>query len=123
MASCTAVGVSTKVHKGLLPTGNDWLSALVREANYGAYEAVGVAFSMTVREMAPRALSVAAKPRGRRQYLSRRTRAAMSGKVAAMVGASGGRAGDWRGANKRSWAPGSEGGPFLTGGATALATC
>jgi len=32
IASCTAVGARTRVHQGLLPTWNDWLSALVREA-------------------------------------------------------------------------------------------
>jgi len=82
-----------------------------------------VALSVTVKEMEPRGLTVAVKPRGRRQFDSRRTRAAMSGKVAAMVRASGCGDGDWRGAKKRRWAPGREGGPFLTGRATALATC
>ena len=44
---------------------------------------------MIVREMAPRGLTVPEKPTGRRQFDLRRTRAAMSGKVAAMDGASG----------------------------------
>jgi len=78
--------------------------------------------SVTVREIELRGLTVAENPKGRRQFDSRRTRAAMSGKVAAMVRASGCGAGDWRGAKKRRWAPGREGGPFLTGGAAALAT-
>jgi len=89
IASCTAVGARTRVHQGLSPTGNDWLSALVRESKKGAYEAAGVALSVTVREMEPRGLTVAEKPKGRRQFDSRRTRAAMAGKVAAMVRASG----------------------------------
>jgi len=50
---------------------------------------VGVALSVTVREMAPRGLTVAEKPSRRRQFDSHRTRAALSGKVAAMDGASG----------------------------------
>ena len=40
----------------------------------------GVALAVTVREMAPRGLTVAEKPRGRRQLESRRIRAAMSGR-------------------------------------------
>jgi len=36
MARCTAVGARTKVHKGVSPTGKDWLRALVRESKYGA---------------------------------------------------------------------------------------
>jgi len=54
-----------------------------------AYEAAGVALSVTVRETEPRGLTVAEKPSGSNQFDSRRTRAAMSGKVAAMVRASG----------------------------------
>ena len=89
MASWTAVGARTWVHQGFSPTGKDWLRALVRESKYGAYEAAGVALSVTVRETEPRGLTVAEKPKGRRLFDSRRTRAAMSGKVAAMVRASG----------------------------------
>jgi len=48
-----------------------------------------VALSVTVKEIAPHGLTVAAKPRGRRQLDSRRMWAAMSGKVAAIVGARG----------------------------------
>jgi len=88
MASCTAVGARTR-HQGLSPTGNDWLRALVRETKYGASDAAGVALSVTVSEIAPRGLTVAEKPRGRRQLDSRTTRAAMWGKVAAIDGASG----------------------------------
>jgi len=77
------------VHLGLSPTGKDWLRALVKESKHGAYEAAGVALSVMVRETAPRGLTVAEKPKGRRQFDSRRTRAAMSGKVEAIVGASG----------------------------------
>ena len=78
---------------------------------------------MTVREMAPRGLTVAEKLRGRMQLQSRRTRVAISGKGAAIAGASGLGEGVWRGAKKPRWAHGREGGPFLTGGATLLATC
>jgi len=52
-------------------------------------DAGGVALSGTVREMALPWLPVAEKSRGRTQFDSRRTRAAMSGKVAAIDGASG----------------------------------
>jgi len=89
MASCTAIRARTRVHQGLSPTGKDWLRALVRETKYGAYDAAGVALSVTVREIAARGFTVAEILRGRRQLDLRRTRAAMSGKVAAMDGASG----------------------------------
>jgi len=89
MASCMAVGARTRVHKGFSPTGKNWWRALVRESKYQAYNAAGVALSVTVRDIAPRGLTVAEKPRGRRQLDLQRTRAAMSGKVAAMDGASG----------------------------------
>ena len=61
----------------------------MRELKYGAYDAAGVALSVRVKEMEPRGLTVAEKPKGRRQFDSRRTRAGMSGKVAAMVRVSG----------------------------------
>jgi len=61
----------------------------VRESKYGAYEAAVVALSVAVRETEPRGLTVAEKTKGRRQFDSRRKRAPMSGKVAAMVRASG----------------------------------
>ena len=77
------------MHQGFSPTGKDWLRALVRESKYGAYDAAGVALSVTVREMAPPGLTVAEKPRGRRQFDSRRTRAAMAGNFAAIDGAFG----------------------------------
>jgi len=89
MASCTAVGARTNMHPRFSPTGKDWLRALVRETKYGAYDAAGVALSMMVREMAPHRVTVAEKPSGRSQLDSQRTQAAMSGKVAAMAGASG----------------------------------
>jgi len=76
------------VHQGFSPTWKDWLRALVRESKYGAYDAAGVALSVTVREMEPRGLTEGKKPKGRRQFDSGRTRATMSGKVAAMASAS-----------------------------------
>ena len=79
----------TKEHQGFSPTGKDWLRDLVRESKYGAYDAAGVALSVTVREIAPRGLTVGQKPRGRRHLDWRRTRAALSEKVAAMVSGSG----------------------------------
>ena len=48
-----------------------------------------MALSVTVRQMAPCGFTVVEKPRGRRQLESRRRRAAMSGKVAALVRVSG----------------------------------
>ena len=77
------------MYQGFSHTGKDWLRALVRETKYGEYDAAGVVLSVTVREMAPRGLMVAEKPSGRRQFDSRRTQGAMSGKVAAIDGASG----------------------------------
>jgi len=62
MASCKAVWATTRVHRGLLPTGKDWLRALVMETKCGVYDATGVAFSVTVREIAPPGLTVAEKP-------------------------------------------------------------
>jgi len=62
-------------------------------------------------------------PRVRRQFESRSMRAAMSGTVAAMAGASGCGAWVWRGEEKRLRAPEREGGPFLMGRAAELATC
>jgi len=89
MTSCTAVGARTRVYQGLSPTGKNCFKALVRERKYGAYDAAGVALSVTVREITPRGLTVAEKPRGRRQFDSGKTPPPMSGKVAAMEGASG----------------------------------
>jgi len=53
-----------------------------------AYEAARVALSVTVRETEPRGLTLAEKPKGRRQFDSLGMRAAISGKGAAMVRAS-----------------------------------
>ena len=82
------MGARTRVHKGFSPTGKDWFSALVREWKYVAYEAARVALSVTVRETEPRGLTLAEKPKGRRQFDSLGMRAAISGKGAAMVRAS-----------------------------------
>ena len=82
-----------------------------------------MALSVPVREMASRVFTVAERPRGRRQLESRRTRAAISGKVAAIARASGWGKGDWRGVKNGCWAPGREGGYILTEGAVLLATC
>ena len=60
----------------------------MRETKPGAYEAAGVALSMAVRQLAPRRLMVAEKPRGRSQLDSQRSRA-ISGNLVAMAWASG----------------------------------
>jgi len=73
----------------LSPTGKELLTALVRDTKYGAYDAAGVALSVMGRKIAAGGLTVAEKPRGRRQLDSWRKRAAMSGRIAAMDGASG----------------------------------
>jgi len=88
-----------------------------------AYDPARVAWSVTVSGVPPGALTVEDKPRWRRQFKSRRTQAAISEKVAAIVRSSGWGAGEWCGAKNIYWAPGREGGPILTGGATLLATC
>jgi len=83
MANFTAVGARINWAQGFSPTAQDWLRELVRDSKKGAYDAACVALSVTVREMAPPMLTDAEKPRGTRQLDSRRTRAAMSGKLAA----------------------------------------
>ena len=82
-----------------------------------------MALSVTVSEMAPRMLTEVEKPRGKRQLDSRRTRAAMSGKVAAIAGASQWRTEERQRAKKRCCVPRREGRHFLTGRAAALITC
>ena len=56
----------------------------MRASKYGAYDSAGVFGLVPVRETAPRLLTFAMKPFGRRQLESVRVAAAMSGKEAAM---------------------------------------
>jgi len=98
MASCDSLGARGKGNQGHSPTGNDLLSWLEPASKYGAKAAAGVAGSVTSRVTDPRSLTLAVTARGSIQFASRRTRAAMSGKVAAISGACGCSEGQERGA-------------------------
>jgi len=56
----------------------------VRASKYGAQDSAAVSGLLPVRETAPRGLTLAMKPFGRRQLDSVRVAAAMSGKEAAI---------------------------------------
>jgi len=87
MASCASLGARRKGNQGASPTGNHLLSWQDRASKYGAKAAAGVAGLVTRRVTEPRSLTVVVSARGRIQFACLRTRAAMSGKVAAMRGA------------------------------------
>jgi len=92
------LGARRKGSQGDSPTGNDQLSWLESASKYGAKAVAGVAGSVTRRVTEPRLLTLVVTARGRRPLASLRTRAAMSGKVAAMRGACGSSEGEVRGA-------------------------
>ena len=98
MASCASLGARRKGNQGESPMGNDLLSWQERASKYGAKAAAGVAGSVTRRVTDPRSLTLVVTARGRIQFTSLRTRAAMSGKVAAIRGACGCSQGEERGA-------------------------
>jgi len=98
MASCASFGARRQGNQGDSPTGNDLLSWLERASKYEAKAAAGVAGSLTRRVTDPRSLTLVVTARGRMQFASLKTRAAMSGKVAAMRGACGCSEGEERGA-------------------------
>jgi len=98
MASCASLGARRKGHQGESPTGNDLLSWQERASKYGAKAVAGVAGSVTRRVTEPRSLTLVVTVRGRIQFASLRTRAAMSGKVAAIRGTCGCSEGEERGA-------------------------
>jgi len=87
MASCASLGARRKGNQGESPTGNDLLSWEERASKYGAKAAAGVVGSVTSRVTEPRSLTLVVTARGSIQFASLRTRAAMSGKVAAIRGA------------------------------------
>ena len=87
MASCASLGARRKGNQGESPTGNDLLSWEERASKYGAKAAAGVVGSVTSRVTQPRSLTLVVTVRGRIQFASLRTRAAMSGNVAAIRGA------------------------------------
>jgi len=89
MASCASLGARRKGNQGESPTGNDLLSWEERASMYGAKAAAGVVGSVTRRVTDPRSLTLVVTARGRIQFASLRTRAAMSEKVAAIRGACG----------------------------------
>jgi len=98
MARCASLGARRKGNQGDSPTGNDLLSWEDRASKYGAKAAAGVVGLVTRRVTEPRSLTLVVTARGRMQFASLRTRAAMSGKVAAIRGACGCSEGEERGA-------------------------
>ena len=78
MASCASLGARRKGSPGASPTGEDLLSWLERASKYGAKAAAGVAGSVTRSVTDPRSLTLVVTARGRAQFASLRTRAAMS---------------------------------------------
>jgi len=86
IASCHSLGARRKGNQGESPTGNDLLSWLERASKYGAKAAAGVAGSVTRRVTDPRSLTLVVTVRGRIQFASLSTWAAMSGKEAAIRG-------------------------------------
>jgi len=84
----------------------------VRASKYGAYDSAGVLGLVPVRETAPRLLTFAMNPFGRRQLESVRVAAAMSGNEAAMRWARAWGAGLDMGAKKRLEAWGRDDGVF-----------
>ena len=86
----------------------------MRGSKYGAYDSAGVLGLVPVRDTAPRLLTLAMKPFGRRQLDSVRVAAAMSGKEAAMHCARSCGAGLDVGAKKRHEAWGREDGVFIS---------
>jgi len=98
MASSASLGARRKGNQGESPKGNDLLSWEERVSKYGAKAAAGVVGSVTSRVTEPRSLTLVVTARGRIQFASLRTRAAISGKVAAIRGAWGCSEGDEQGA-------------------------
>jgi len=86
----------------------------VRASKYGAYDSAGVLALVPVRETAPRLLTFAMKPFGRRQLESVRVAAAMFGKEVAMSWARAWGAGLDLGAKKRLEAGGRDDGDFIS---------
>jgi len=87
MASWASLGARRQVNQGDTPTGKDFLSWEARASKESAKTAAQVAGSVTRRVTDPRSLTLVVTVRGRIQFVSLRTRAAMSGKVAAIRGA------------------------------------
>ena len=84
MASWGSLGARRKGNQGESPSGNDLLSWAERASKYGAKAAAGVVGSVTRRVTDPRSLTLVVTASGSIQLASLRTRAAMSGKVAAI---------------------------------------
>jgi len=94
----------------------------VRASKYGAYDYAGVLVLVPLRDTAPRLLTFAMKPFGRRQLESVRVAAALSGKEAAMGWARAWGAGLDLGAKKPLKAWGRDDGVFDSL-SPSLATC
>jgi len=91
------VGGEAERQPGRVSHGTDLLSWEERASKYCAKAAAGVVESVTRRLTEPRWLTLMVTARGRIQFASLRTRAAMSGKVAAFRGACGCSEGEERG--------------------------
>ena len=89
MANWFSLGAGRKGSQGEVPTGKDLLRRAARAEKKGEYSVAGVEGSTPRSVTVPLELTLAAKERGRAQFEERRTSAAMSGKVAAMVSRSG----------------------------------
>ena len=97
IASCASVGARRKGNQGDSPTENDLLRWQERALKYGAKAAAGVAGSVMRRVTDAPSLTLVVTGRGRIQFASLKTQAAMSGKVAAIRGACGCSEGEERG--------------------------
>jgi len=84
IASWTSLVARQKGSQGELPTGKERLSWALRASTYGPKAAAGVVGSETTCVTEPLWLTLAVTARGRVQFASLRTRAAMLGKVAAI---------------------------------------
>jgi len=79
------VGASQNGNQGAFPTVNGRLSGDMRPSKYATKAPVGLVVSVMRRVIEPRSLTLVVTTRGRVQFASRRTRAAMSGRVAAIM--------------------------------------
>jgi len=78
------VGALVNVSQGLSSMGKDRWRRRVRAGKYRVYDSAGVLGSVLVRETAPRFLTLAMKPVGRKQFESVRVAAAIWEKAAVM---------------------------------------
>jgi len=111
-----------KISQGELPIGKALFNLEVRGAKLGVYAEAGVWRSVPSNDTETLALTVQVKERGREQLASLRTEAAMSGKWAAILSASGWGSKVVLEAKNLRTAWGSEGGDFVKTSPNATAT-